>query len=209
MEYSNLSGMQLDALREVGNIGAGNAATSMSILLDRKIDMNVPSVSIVDYNDMMEIIGGPEELIVAIVFQIKDEFPCTVYFILSVDEAESLIQDLTGNKDFTLMNDLYHNELAMSALKETGNIVIGSYLSALSDFIKYNMHPSIPYLSFDMAGAVLTAGLLEISEVSDYAIVINTSILSDASENIQGHFFLLPEPESLSKLFEALGIDND
>lgn len=209
MEYSNLTGMQLDVLREAGNIGAGNAATSMSILLNRKIDMNVPSVSVVDYNDMMDLIGGPEELIVAIVFQIEGEFPCTVYFILSVEEAENLIQDLIGNKNFKLMNDLYHNELAMSALKETGNIVIGSYLSALSDFIQYKLHPSIPYLSVDMSGAILTAGLIEISEVSDYAIVINTSILSDSSEKIQGHFFLLPEPESISKIFDALGIEND
>ncbi|WP_068672378.1 chemotaxis protein CheC [Oceanobacillus sp. Castelsardo] len=209
MEYSNLTGMQLDVLREVGNIGAGNAATSMSILLNRKIDMNVPSVSIVDYNDMMDIIGGPEELIVALLFQIEGEFPCTVYFILSIEEAENLIQNLTDNKNFTLMNDLSHDELAMSALKETGNIVIGSYLSALSDFIKCHLHPSIPYLSVDMAGATLTAGLVEISEVSDYAIVINTSIVSDSTENVQGHFFLLPEPDSIDRIFEALGIEND
>ncbi|WP_156289085.1 chemotaxis protein CheC [Oceanobacillus salinisoli] len=209
MEYLHLSNLQLDVLREVGNVGAGNAATSMSKLINRKMDMQVPSVKIVNFDEMMELIGGPEEVIAAMLFQIKGEFPSTVYFILPMEEAEALVQKMTGVENFTLLNDPGSDDICISALQEMGNIVTGSYLSALSDFTNIHMQPSVPYLSIDMAGAILTVGLLEISQVSDYAIIIDTSISSDSLEKIQGHFFLMPEPKSLVKLFKALGIDHE
>ncbi|WP_345739386.1 chemotaxis protein CheC [Virgibacillus salarius] len=100
------------------------------------------------------------------------------------------------------------NELAISVLKETGNIVTGAYLSALSDFTQVNMQPSVPYLSIDMAGAILTAGLIELSQVTDYAIIINTKMNpSHLSHSIEGHFLFIPDPDSFPKLFQALGIN--
>lgn len=209
MTYAGLSQLQLDALSEIGNIGAGNAATSLSQLLNKKIDMKMPQVEIVKFDHMMELIGGPDEIIVALLFQVSDDLPCHVYFILTVEEAEALVQSITGLEEFSLLQDMGTNEFAVSALKEIGNIVIGSYLSALSDFTKLNLQPSIPHLAVDMAAAILTVGLLEISQVSDHVITINTSIKSNSVENIEGQFFLLPEPESLHMLFEALGIDYD
>ncbi|MFD1850360.1 chemotaxis protein CheC [Oceanobacillus bengalensis] len=209
MKYESLSSIEKDALREIGNIGAGNAATSMSKLVNKKIDMQVPSVKIVGYDEMMELIGGPEETIVAMLFQIKGDVLGTVYFILSLEEAEALIKKIINEDDFSFLNDEESNEMAISALQEIGNIVTGSYLTALSDFTNINMQPSVPYLSIDMAGAVLTVGLLEISQVSDYAIIIDTRISSDLGDGIHGNFFLLPEPETLPKLFHALGIKTD
>lgn len=207
MKLNNLSDLQLDVLREIGNIGAGNAATSMSELINEKVNMDIPSVNIVTFDDMMEIIGGPEKLIVAMYFRVEGEVPCTVYFILTVEKAESLVSQITNDTKLNLLGVEQPNEIAISALKEIGNIMTGAYLSALSDFMNVNMQPSIPHLGVDMAGAILTAGLLEVSQVSDYAIIIDTEINdSDGDNGLHGHFFLLPDLASLPKIFTALGI---
>ncbi|MFD2044125.1 chemotaxis protein CheC [Ornithinibacillus salinisoli] len=209
MNFDELSTIQLDALREIGNIGAGNAATSMSKMINEKIDMQVPSVKIVAFNEVMDMIGGADSLIVAVMFQIHGDAPGTVYLLFTMEEAEALVGHITLNSDVKLFDEGAPNEFAISALQETGNILAGSYLSALSDFTKMNMHPSIPHLSIDMAGAILTVGLLELSQVTDYAIIIDTKINDVNMKNgINGQFMLLPAPESFTKIFRALGIND-
>ena len=141
MDVTKLTQMQKDVLREIGNIGAGNAATSMSKLLNRKVEMEVPAVKIVSYDEMMELIGGPEAIIVALLFQIKGDAPGTVYFILSIEEANALIKEITQNSELKLTNTA-DNELAASVLQEAGNILTGAYLSALADFTNMNLQPS-------------------------------------------------------------------
>ncbi|MEC5422671.1 chemotaxis protein CheC [Virgibacillus sp. C22-A2] len=209
MEFTDLTSMQRDVLREIGNIGAGNAATSMSKLLNKKVDMQVPSVNVVSYDEMMDMIGGPEELIVAVLFRIQGETPGTVYFILTIEEAEYLVSHMTGESGFTLSQQGGPSEYSTSVLQEVANILTGSYLSALSDFTNINMQPSVPYLSIDMAGAILTAGILELSQVTDHAIIIDTKINGEDSQNgVHGNFLLLPDPESFTKIYSALGIND-
>lgn len=210
MNFKQLSNEQKDVLREIGNIGAGNAATSMSKLINKRINMQVPSVTIVSFDEMMELIGGPEEVVVSILFKIMGDMPGTVYFLLTIDEAENLVSNLTFHTNVQLMKNGELNELAVSALEEVGNILTGSYLTALADFTKINMQPSIPHLSIDMAGATLISGLVELSQVTDYALIIDTKINGDdtnVNESIHGQFLLLPDPKSFTKIFSALGID--
>ncbi|WP_042144794.1 chemotaxis protein CheC [Paucisalibacillus sp. EB02] len=207
MNYQQFSTIQLDALKEIGNIGAGNAATSMSRLIQKKVDMEVPSIEIVAFDDVMEMVGGPEHLIVGILFQIHGKAPGMVYLLFTIEEAESLVRQMTNNDEISFTQQ---DELAVSALQEAGNILAGSYLTALSDFTNINMQPSVPHLSVDMAGAILTVGLLQVSEVYDFAIIINTKI-NDTEENnqgINGQLLLLPSPESFTKIFQALGIQS-
>ncbi|API93908.1 CheY-P phosphatase CheC [Virgibacillus pantothenticus] len=207
MDLTKLTQMQKDVLREIGNIGAGNAATSMSQLVNRKIEMDVPAVNIVSYDEMMELIGGPEAVVVALLFRIKGDAPGTVYFILSLEEADALIKEITNNAALSVHND---DELAASVLQEAGNIVTGAYLSALADFTNITMQPSVPYLSIDMAGAILTVGLLEISQVADYALIIDAKMNTAYQANqIKGNFLFIPDPDSFSKLFAALGVTYD
>lgn len=208
MNYQQLSHIQLDALKEIGNIGAGNAATSMSKLIQKKVDMEVPSIDIVAFDEVMEMVGGAEKIIVGILFQILGEAPGMVYLLFSMEEAETLVQEMTNNSDFTLFPEGEQDELAISALQEAGNMIAGSYLSALSDFTNINMQPSVPHFSVDMAGAILTVGLLQVSEVYDYAIIINTKMNDTEKEQkgINGQLLLLPSPESFNKIFQALGI---
>lgn len=212
MEFMNqLSNTHLDVLREIGNIGAGNAATSMASLINKRMNMQVPRVQIVEFEKVIELIGGPEELIVANYIRIRGEAPGTVYFILSKEEAEYFVREVTEDERFTLISgDKKPNDMAISTLCEVGNILAGSYLSALSDFTNINMQPSVPLLSVDMAGAILTAGLLKLSQVTDYALIIDTTITEQNKvDGIHSHFLLLPDPESFGKIFNNLGIDDD
>ncbi|MFO7318001.1 MAG: chemotaxis protein CheC, partial [Bacilli bacterium] len=100
------------------------------------------------------------------------------------------------------------SDIGMSAMQEMGNILSGSYLSAMSDFLNLKVFPTVPGLSIDMFGAIISVGLIEISQVSDYVIVIDTSILEEGLESeMKGHFLLLPSPESFDVIFKALGVE--
>ena len=201
----------LDILKEVGNIGAGHAATALSRLLNKTIDMKVPAVRVVSFNEITELVGGSDNIVAAIFLRIEGEAPGNMFFMLPVDEATTLIQYLTGDQTFDLDHPPYP-DMGLSALQEVGNILAGSYLSAFSDFTKLNMQPSVPALSVDMAIAILSYGLLELSQVGDFAIVIETEILEKVDENSQktsGHFFLLPDPDSYEIIFNALGVPID
>lgn len=210
MKSRDLSATQLDVLREVGNIGAGNAVTALSQLLNRKIEMAIPSVNVVSFDEMMELIGGPDEIVVAILFRIYGDAPSNVFFVLSVEEAELLIRSMTNNPTYCFNEEIDKESIEFSVLEEVGNIVTGSYISALSDFTNLHLQPSVPHLGIDMAAAVLTYGLIDISQASDYAIVIDSKVNSQGTNNmLKGNFFLLPNPDSLQIIFGALGIEQN
>lgn len=199
--------MQIDVLKEIGNIGAGNAATSFSKMINRKVDMKVPSVKIIPFAEVMDLLGGAETPVAALMIQIEGEVSGKFYFILSIEQAELLIKKVS-QQDIKLLDN--SDEVAISALKETANILTGSYIAALSDFTNLMLAPSVPHLSVDMAGAVLSTGLIDISMVSDYAIIIDTEITDSGAENgIKGHFFFLPDLESFPELFSSLGIQSN
>lgn len=207
LHFDSLTESQLDLLKEVGNIGSGNAATSLSMLTGEKIDMKIPTVRIVEYDQMMELVGGPEALIVAVFLRIEGDIPGNMFFVLSMEEAGNFVEQMTGQDDFTVGHPP-HDEMALSALEEAGNILAGSYLTALSDFLKLSLQPSVPMLTIDMAAAILTEGLIELSHFTDHAIIIETMIDTHRKnqKQIKGHFFLLPDPDSFQKIFNKLGV---
>ena len=202
-----IKGHHLDILREVGNIGAGNAATSLSKILGKRVDMTVPNVRIVSFDEMMDMVGGADNVIASIFLRIEGDAPGSIYFMLPIEQAEKYIELMTGEENFSFEEPPYP-ELSVSALQELGNILSGSYLSALSDFTKLNLYPTVPALGIDMVGAILSYGLMEVSQVSDYAIVIDTAVSEqeEITDSVKGHFFLLLDPESFEKIFSALGV---
>jgi chemotaxis protein CheC len=203
-----INSLHLDILREIGNIGAGNAATALSKLLNKKIDMKVPNVEIVSFDEMMEMAGGSDKIAAGVFLRIEGDAPGSMFFMLPLEQATNFIRDMIGDETAQLSEPPYE-ELSLSALQELGNILSGSYLSALSDFTNLSLYPSVPALAIDMVGAIVSYGLIELSQVSDYAIVINTALNEDEksiSETVNGHFFLLPDPDSFHILFESLGV---
>ncbi|MCU9612082.1 chemotaxis protein CheC [Caldibacillus lycopersici] len=205
----SISSLQMDVLKEASNIGAGNAATALSKLLNKKIEMNVPVVRILSFAEIMELIGGSEQMVASVFLQIEGDFTGYMFYILPVDEADSFVRQLTGMSNFSLKNENVP-EIVLSAFQEMGNILTGSYLAAVSDFTQLQLKPSVPAVGIDMFGAIISYGLLEISQISDFAIVIDTEVSdSNAARDgdlIKGHFFLLPDPDSFTKVFESLGV---
>jgi chemotaxis protein CheC len=208
MSFINkISSIHLDILKEIGNIGAGHAATALSTLLNKKIDMKVPNVRIVSFDEMMELAGGPDNIVASVFLRIDGEAPGSMFFVLSLEQASHFIYQMTGEENIDFTSPPYP-EIAVSALQELGNILSGSYLSSLSDFTRLHLYPSVPALSIDMVGAVISFGLLELSQVSDYAIVIDTALNEADAQfgSVKGHFFLLPDPNSFEIIFSALGV---
>lgn len=204
----SISAVHLDILKEVGNIGAGHAATALSTLLNKKIDMKVPSVRVVSFDEVMDLAGGADNVVASVFLRIEGEAPGSMFFILPLQHAEKFIGQLIDEQSFSF-SEQPENDLAFSALQELGNILSGSYLSSLSDFTGLTLYPSVPALSIDMVGAVISFGLLELSQVSDYAIVIDTALDEEDAlldDSVKGHFFLLPDPDSFNTIFKALGV---
>jgi chemotaxis protein CheC len=211
MSYpSILTDLHLDILREIGNIGAGNATTSLSKLLNRKINMKVPDVKMVAFDEMMDVIGGPEQEIASVFVRAIGDAPGSMFFVLKPEEASLFVSEMIGDPDFQLGSSA-NQELGLSAYVELGNILCGSYLSALSDFTNLNLQPSVPSVAVDMVGAILSFGLLELSQVADHAILIDTKLIDETNKfnDINGHFFLLPDPNSFNTIFKTLGVRED
>lgn len=204
-EFRPFADLQLDVLREVGNIGAGHAATALSKLLDKPVDMMVPKVRIVPFEEIAESVGGVEQVVVAIFLRIEGETPGNMFFILTQESAKRLLKKIVG---IEVENEEFYSEMELSALNEIGNILAGSYLSSLADFTNLNMQPTVPSLAIDMAGAILTYGLLQYGEMGDHALLIDTAFL-EGKDEVEGHFFLIPDPESFDRIFVALGVPHE
>lgn len=200
--FNSNADFKMDVLREVGNIGAGNAATALSLLLDKPVDMGVPTVSLLPFEEIAEKVGGSEAVVIAIFLRVEGDAPGNMFFIINREPARKILQGLLGFE--AAENDRY-NELELSALSEIGNILAGSYLSSLADFTGLRMSPTVPSLAVDMAGAILSYGLLQFGTMGDDALLIDTTFL-EGQQEAEGHFFLIPDPESFDKLFRALGV---
>ncbi|WP_337098874.1 chemotaxis protein CheC [Paenibacillus sp. YIM B09110] len=200
--FSRFEAFELDVLKEVGNIGAGNAATALSRLLDKPVDMAVPKVSFLPFEEVADRVGGSEQIVFAVFLRVEGDAPGNMFFIIEEASAERLLRQLLSIRE---EGQEGYSEMELSALCEIGNILAGSYLSSLADFTHLTMAPSVPQIALDMAGAILSYGLVQYGEMGDSAMLIETTFLEDR-EALEGHFFLIPDPESFDKIFRALGV---
>lgn len=203
--FKRLQEFQMDVLKEVGNIGAGHAATALSTLLNKPVDMQVPKVRMLPFEEISASVGGAEQVVLAIFLRVDGDAPGNMFFIVAMESAKKLLKNLIGLE--TVSEEGEFTELELSALNEIGNILAGSYLTSLADFTQLHLLPTVPSLAIDMAGAILSFGLLQFGEMGDHALLIDTKFL-EGNHEVQGHFFLIPDPESFNKIFTALGVDS-
>ena len=201
-ELAALSEAQLDVLREIGNVGAGNSATALSRLIKYRIEMNVPHVALVPIEEVPEFVGGPELVVAGIFLRVYGKAPSNILFLIPRESAFALVDTLYGRErgatsEFDLMDG--------SALMEIGNILAGSYLNAFYSFTGISMLPSVPALAVDMAGAILNVVLVQLGELGDHALLIETNFVAN-DRSISGHFFLVPDPGSLGCIMDAVGV---
>lgn len=202
-DYTDLTVLQLDALKEISNIGAGNAATSLSQMLGRQIGMAVPVAKIAQFSEIMDVIGGAETEVVGGYLRVEGQgMSMGILFIVPKGQIFHFLDLLFGNPEGTLCS---WDEMMCSAFKEVVNILAGSYLNALAMITAKTFTPSVPAMAIDMAGAILGEVLQEIGEISDYALVVE-NVFIEKERQIKGHFFLLPEPDTLEELLISLGV---
>ena len=199
-DVANLSPAQMDALREIGNVGAGNSATALSQIISRRIDMDVPRVSIVPLDEVPDMVGGPDTMVVGVFLRVYGKAPSNILFLLPKESAFYLVDMLMGKTHGDTQKLDFMDE---SALMEIGNILSGAYLNALFNFTNISLLPSIPALAMDMAGAILSVVL--VGQMGDHALVIETEFKTD-DDGIKGHFFLVPDPGSLDIILQAVGV---
>jgi len=202
INIEDLNNSQIDVLKEVGNIGAGNAATALAKMLNKKIEMDVPKIKVLDFTKVNEILGGEEIIVVGILLRVKGDLNGSIMFILELSAAHTLVNMLLGYP----VDDLSDfNEMSISALKEIGNILAGSYITALSTLTGLSILPSIPVMAIDMAGAIISVPAIHFSTVGDTVLYIET-VFSEGSNRVVGDFFLVPDMESYDVLLKALGV---
>ncbi len=201
LDLNNVEGIYYDVLREIGNIGAGNAATALASMLSQKVDMKVPRVELLDFKELGEAMGGEEQIMAGIYLRIEGDLHGSIMFLLEEKSAYTLVGKLMG----TQVTEL--DEMAQSALKEIGNIITGSYLNSLSTLTNLTISESVPDLAVDMAGAILSVPAIEFGMVGDKMLLIQTAFTDDVE--INGFFILVPDLPSYSKLLRALGVITD
>jgi chemotaxis protein CheC len=201
LSLDNLNSMQIDVLKEIGNIGAGNAATALSQMISKRIDMDVPKVNILEFKDVAELVGGAESAVVGIYFKVTGDISGSIMFLLDKKSAKlltSLLMSIDEDNDQL-------NEMQVSALQEVGNILAGSYLSSLSALTGLNLVVSVPSLASDMAGAILSVPVILFGQVGDKVMLIETDFI-EGSQHVKGNFFLVPDEDSFEILLKSLGV---
>lgn len=201
IDLNNMDGMYYDVLREIGNIGAGNAATSLAQMLQSKVDISVPKIDLLDFNEVGESMGGEELLMAGIYLGIEGDLNGSIMFLLEEKAAHSLVAKLMGMPP---TDSPEFSEIEMSALNEIGNIITGSYLNSLATLTNMKIIPSPPDLCIDMAGAILSVPAIEFGAMGDKMLMIETAFTDDVELN--GYFILCPDLPSYEKLLSSLGL---
>lgn len=203
--FEDLNEMQLDALKEIGNIGAGNAATALSKMVGKRVNMEVPLVRVIPLKEVPEWLGGPEKEVLGVYLSVFGALTGHILFVMTIDDALKIMHILLGDMAPSRDQILEMDELASSAMGEIGNILSSSYLAALADFTGLHLNHSVPSIAVDMAGAIVDIVLIEISQHSDYALLIET-VFVEEEDRITGYFMLIPDTGSLEIILQALGV---
>ncbi len=199
-----LDNFQLDVLKEIANIGAGNAATALSIMLNKPINMDVPKINIIYFNEVENILGGADKKVTGIYLEFYSDIAGTVMFVLDELSTENLLSFFfTGNGKEKNFNEL--DEMKFSALKEIGNILTGSFLTALSKITGLDIKYTIPSVTVDMAGAILSVPLIEFGQQGDRALFVETKF-TEGMEQVNGYLFLIPNMDSYNIILRSLGV---
>lgn len=200
--FEELSPVAIDCLKEIGNIGSGNAASSLSAMLSKSVRMRVPDIRVLDYGAVINEIGGPEKIITGILVTFKGDIKGMIMFLLEDMFAKIVVKTFMGKDN---VNVIQLDENDASAVKEMGNIMAGSYLNALAALAGFTVAMDVPSMTVDMMGAIMNAPMVEFSEVGDKVLFIDNRFVID-DVDINSNIILIPEMESLDILMKKLGV---
>lgn len=196
-----MSDEYFDVLKELGNIGAGNATTALAQMMQCKVDMAVPQVRLLEFKELGEKMGGEETIMAGIYLGIEGDITGSIMFLLEKQAARHLVNKMMGMDS---SGDEF-SEMEFSALKEVGNIITGAYLNSLSSLTNLVIYPSVPDLTVDMAGAILSVPAIQFGELGDKILLIETQFFDEMV--LEGFFILVPDLDSYGRILSALGIN--
>ncbi len=201
--YDKLEPFHFEALKEIGNIGTGNAATSLSTMMGKKVDITVPNVSVVEISKIPFMFQDPEKVTVGIQMSFFEDLNGQLLLIFDAEPAKQILKLLIGqgSDDLTQMD-----EMQKSVFSELGNIVCGSYLVSLSQFTNLNLNSEVPQVTFDMVSAIVAESCLTYAEEEDKSIVIETEFDIESQVNVEAYLFQIMEPNSIPKLLKSIGM---
>ena len=188
--------IQLDALRELANIGSGTASTSLSGMLGRPVDISVPAAAALSFNDAIDTIGEPEEEVTGVVIAVVGEMEGIVLLLMRVADAAGLCNLLGVDAD---------SEMGQSALSEIGNIVGTAYINALAQMTGLAIEPSPPQAATDMLGAIVASVLAGVAGADDVALVLDSDLRVEG-EDCSLCFLMLPTRDGVEELLGRLGL---
>lgn len=194
-----LTEFQIDALKEVGNIGSGNAATALSQLINKKVDMEIPQLDILEFNDMIKRVGNDDDVVVAVLLKVFGDVLGNILFMIKNEEAEKFTNTLMFG--MTELNE----DMLYSIFQEVGNILGNSYLNAIAQMANMSVVTSVPSVAIDMLAAIMTTTFMDAEQYSENILAIDTKFIVDNNE-IAGNFFFIPKPGSLEILLNKLGL---
>ena len=190
-----------DVLKEIGNIGAGNAMTALSQMLQCKVDMKVPQVRLLEFSEVGDMIGGEEQIMVGVLLGVEGDITGSMMFMVQEDSARHLIQKITMGM---LPEGTEFEEMGLSAMREDGNIITGAYLNSLSTLTNLKIYPTPPALTVDMAGAILSVPAIQFGIFGDKILMIQSQFYDEIE--LDGYFILIPDLESYAKILTSLGL---
>jgi len=200
LDEQRIDGGRLDVLKELANIGVGNAVTSLSEMLSgQRVEMEVPVATLASLQDLPDLLGGAENPVAGVYIEANGELEMTILFVLPLESASNLIATLMPGSEGDF------DSMGLSVLLEVGNILTGSYLNALSLMTDLKLVPTPPEIAVDMSGAIISTVLAEASVVEDELVLLKTTLRAMGKE-IEGHILILPGHEALRKIFSLLGI---
>jgi chemotaxis protein CheC len=201
--FGELNEIQIDFLREIGNIGSARAATALSQMLGRPVDIAIPDVGMVGYDEAFDRLGGTETVMAGILLMITDDLSGMMMFLLPGAAACNLINQLmsTDIKEYSEID-----EMGFSAIREMANIMSASFVNALSEMTGMVIDISPPSSTVDMLGSIMSVPAIHFAQMGDKLMYIKND-LEIASKTTPANILLLPDSESLAKLMKSLGID--
>lgn len=204
INLEELNSMQYDVLRELGNIGAGNATTALSEMINRRIDIGIPRVRLLDLTEIPTIVGNEDDVMVGILIMLSGDINGMMICLMDRNVTRNLVNVLLN----TDKEDLEFDDFELSAVSEIGNIVTGAYMRSLSEMTGLTIDVSVPKLSIDMVGAILSVPAIEFGQMGDKVLLIETEFDDEEKkrECVTGYHILVPDEDSYDRILKSLGV---
>ncbi|MDI3536487.1 MAG: chemotaxis protein CheC [Eubacteriaceae bacterium] len=202
--YEELNEMQIDVLREIGNIGGGNAASALASILDEKVDMTLPNVRITGFDQAVEDLGGAETMTVSVLVSFSGEAEGMIVFLINMEDAKRIMSLLLGGSAEDDDDEL--SDMKLSAIKEIGNILAASYINSIASLTGLRIDVSVPYVAIDMVGALMSVPIIEFGAIGDKLMFIEENFIGERG-NLNSNIIMFAEINTLKIIMEKLGIE--